>query len=228
VEKAYTMRDDSWYRKFVVHPLTKPMTYFCAKLNVSPNTITAISFLFYFLSAVLFGFGRLKIGAVCSLMGFFLDCMDGNVARLNKRSSFFGYWLDGTIDQISIYMILCGLSFHLGAQYLYLAVLFVLIPFTIFYRTALLIDRKENREFSEQDKSMVWKINSNWVRVLYKEMKDIRVVEPFGFFEAWMFLTVLFPLIGFPTAGIFAFFFIWVPVLAVKTIFYFTGKFEWK
>lgn len=86
------------------------------RLGITPNLLTAASFLFAILAAVLFalaGPGRvawLFWGAAAVSANAILDGLDGRLARLTKTESKRGDYLDHVVDRYSDAAILLGLA----------------------------------------------------------------------------------------------------------------------
>jgi len=75
-----------------------------------PNGITVISLLFSFVPASLYWLGMVQIAGLLLLVSGGLDLLDGAVARVTKRVSRFGGFLDSTFDRISDFAILGGIA----------------------------------------------------------------------------------------------------------------------
>ena len=94
-----------WFNRLVTRWFSIYITWLCVKFNVSANSVT-----FLMIVSGLTGFALciphllwLNIaGAVLLLLGEFLDCVDGEVARWNKKSSLKGKYLD------LVYHVLCN------------------------------------------------------------------------------------------------------------------------
>ncbi len=116
-------RRDSWWTVLLVDPLAIHLVRLADRLRwVTPNRITTLAFLSglgaasAFLAAA-FRPGEtlwLIVGAVAYHLAFTFDCVDGKLARWQRRSSPVGGWLDFSLDQIRVVM--CALAL-LGGQY---------------------------------------------------------------------------------------------------------------
>lgn len=81
----------------------------------SANEVTLLRTVVSFLALILLGTGRWEahIGAVAGFyVGFILDCVDGNLCRLNDSASYWGKFIDGLSD--SIYVLLAPLATGIG------------------------------------------------------------------------------------------------------------------
>jgi len=81
--------------------------------SLSPNYFTLISMILGFLSGFFFLRNKLLIGALFLILANIFDCADGQLARLNKKTSKFGKTLDGLADYITYISIFTGISYNL-------------------------------------------------------------------------------------------------------------------
>ena len=84
--------------------------------GVSPNTLTIASLVFALGAAFAFGFATservwlLFVGAVCVAINAILDGVDGKLARLAKKETKRGDYLDHAVDRYADVAILAGLA----------------------------------------------------------------------------------------------------------------------
>ncbi|UOF88961.1 CDP-alcohol phosphatidyltransferase family protein [Fodinisporobacter ferrooxydans] len=100
----YVMRKFSIY---ISYPLVK-------KTDISPNALTIIGILLGLISAASYMIGSpfsLLLGCLFYQMCYFFDCIDGEVARLRKKSSKGGEWLDIGLNYA---MALCNIAVVFG------------------------------------------------------------------------------------------------------------------
>jgi len=117
-----------FYRRFSI--------YFSLLLNllrVSPNVITLIAIL-YSIAAVIYPWFNdnmmigILMGGVFHQFAYFLDLVDGEVARLSKKSSYLGLWLDRILgDLLHLATMSIILSFFVYIQHQLLAVLWLVL-----------------------------------------------------------------------------------------------------
>jgi len=81
-------------------PLSYPFVRLAAKLKITPNFVTGLSFLSAFLAAIAFGFGNVYLGALFFFLRHYFDCADGALARMTKNFSKYGAMLDGIGDTV--------------------------------------------------------------------------------------------------------------------------------
>lgn len=76
------------------------VTRWCAQAGVSPNQVTAVSFVLVLAAFALFWRGEFGWGLLAAWIMTFLDTVDGKLARVTLRSSPFGNVFDHGIDLI--------------------------------------------------------------------------------------------------------------------------------
>ena len=81
-------------------------------LGLSPNAVTILGFLIVVISAVLVGFGHLRIGGAVFLAGGAMDLFDGALARLSQRVTLFGALLDSLFDRLGEAALYLGLAVY--------------------------------------------------------------------------------------------------------------------
>ena len=105
--------DDGFYSTFVVRKLSKPLTRLAIRLGLSPNVITALSFLIGVAAAALFASGQwwwVLLGAVLLQVSLIIDCVDGEVARATRQFTSVGAWLDAATDRVKEFAVYAGLA----------------------------------------------------------------------------------------------------------------------
>jgi len=86
--------------KYVFIPLAWPITWFCLKINLSPNQVTFFRLLIIILSYFLVYFDKDLTGYILIYLALIIDCVDGQVARVLDKASYFGKFFDGWVDCI--------------------------------------------------------------------------------------------------------------------------------
>ncbi len=116
---------DNAITRYLYRPVSMPLTKLLVWTPITPNQIS------YFV-AMLCAFGiwvtahrdieLALLGSVIVLVASYVDCCDGEVARLKLLSSRFGAWFDTVVDELSSvgYMIALGWHCHqyFGPEYL--------------------------------------------------------------------------------------------------------------
>jgi phosphatidylglycerophosphate synthase len=88
---------------FVVDPVGVPLSRRLARMSVvTPNRLTAVALALGVAAAACFATGRLRIGGALFLLRFFVDCLDGTVARIQGSCSKRGAYVDLGADVIGV------------------------------------------------------------------------------------------------------------------------------
>jgi hypothetical protein len=88
---------------FAVDPLGIPLSRRLARLRVvTPNRLTAVALLLGVAAAACFASGLLRAGGVLFMLRFFVDCLDGTVARLQGSCSTRGAFFDLAADVVGV------------------------------------------------------------------------------------------------------------------------------
>jgi phosphatidylglycerophosphate synthase len=90
---------DALAEVFLVDPITLPIAKFLAKLKVHPLVITFFALIFRLAGAVLFIVNLPDIGAISSIVGFYLDGIDGKIARIRHLDEELHGTMDFLLDQ---------------------------------------------------------------------------------------------------------------------------------
>ncbi|QYJ04202.1 CDP-alcohol phosphatidyltransferase family protein [Nocardioides panacisoli] len=114
---------------FAVDPLGQPLARRLAGMGaVTPNRLTAVALTLGVAAAACFATGRLRTGGVLFLLRFFVDCLDGAVARLQGTCSTRGAFFDLGADVIGVTAAYAALGWYLvDAGHLALPWLLVLL-----------------------------------------------------------------------------------------------------
>lgn len=94
------------------HIFDKPLESTAKKISFTPNTLSITGFL-VMLAACYILISNLRIGGIIILVGGFFDILDGVVARVNKKRSRFGAFLDSVLDRYSDALILLAIAWNL-------------------------------------------------------------------------------------------------------------------
>jgi phosphatidylglycerophosphate synthase len=76
------------------------LTRLCARLGISPNTVSVVGGIFCVLAMILFWHGHYWLGMAVGLVFMVLDTVDGKLARCTITSSWLGNILDHGLDLI--------------------------------------------------------------------------------------------------------------------------------
>lgn len=102
------------WTRLTVDPFATPLADWLARSrHVTPNRVTGLAILLAVGSATSFVQGLYPLGGVLFLLRFFLDCLDGKVARAQGTSSTRGAVLDLAADVGGIALVVAALSWSL-------------------------------------------------------------------------------------------------------------------
>lgn len=104
---------DAWWTVLVVDPIAVRAVWFVHRFLpwVTPGLLTGISFVFGVVAAVGFAFERNIVAVLFYQAGFLFDCMDGRLARLQRRTSELGALLDGLTNHLVYVFALLGIVY---------------------------------------------------------------------------------------------------------------------
>jgi len=140
-------RPDSFYQFITSKYISKPLVPLLIKLGFrNPNSVTIISFLLLTASSILLlilplsnAVNRIII-AVLIEVSFILDLSDGQLARVLKKTSLFGAWLDKYLDragEMVLYTAIGYVTWKLQGNFIYfimgLSTGFLFTYYTIIY-----------------------------------------------------------------------------------------------
>lgn len=97
------------------HFLDKPLENIAKKIPIAPNVLTIIGF-FVNIFASFILISNLSIGGMMILAGGLFDVLDGVIARINKKTSRFGAFLDSFLDRYSDAFIFLAIALNLGRK----------------------------------------------------------------------------------------------------------------
>lgn len=113
-------KNDEWWSSFVTSPIAIAANYFVVDVKwLTPNIITALSFIVAIISVVFIVMGGLSnfiIAALLIQLSHVLDCMDGQMARYRKTSSFFGSYFDKFTDHVQVIIWFCAVGYAAYVQ----------------------------------------------------------------------------------------------------------------
>lgn len=145
---------DGLISKYINRPLSKRLTKCILHFspNCNPNLISICSAVVGIIGAILFAIEIPIIAAILVQASSIIDGSDGEVARANKRASFYGGFFDSVIDRYVDSFVILGLIFFslnfLPLEFtLFLGMLTLSGSFLISY-TAGKVESKDEIDFS--------------------------------------------------------------------------------
>ncbi|MBW2977449.1 CDP-alcohol phosphatidyltransferase family protein [Candidatus Woesearchaeota archaeon] len=109
-------------------------------LGITPNRLTNLTFVLIFLSFYLFATKRLFLGGIAITISYLTDILDGHIARVNKKTTKLGFFLDKSSDMLRP---IIWIALGIGNFVSYMVVSLVL--FTIIYNFYLVNMAKLNK-----------------------------------------------------------------------------------
>jgi phosphatidylglycerophosphate synthase len=102
-----------------------PIARLLALLRLSPNKITILGLIFSILTAFMYASGELIYAFYLLLCTCFFDVIDGTVARITKKTTKFGGFLDSVLDRYSDSIILIGIAIYLEEHFILIFIVLV-------------------------------------------------------------------------------------------------------
>jgi phosphatidylglycerophosphate synthase len=103
--------------RYIYRPLSVPLASVLARTFMTPLQLTWISAVLTVGGGVLFGFGEYIAGVLMTLAGQIADCADGDLARMTKRTSRTGAFLDSVLDRWTDAALIVGLGLSAPNRY---------------------------------------------------------------------------------------------------------------
>ncbi|MGE0402330.1 MAG: CDP-alcohol phosphatidyltransferase family protein [Kofleriaceae bacterium] len=109
---------DNAITRYLYRPVSFPLTRLLVWTPITPNQVSGIVALMVAIGCYLTfsaSFTRVIAGTVLILAASYVDCCDGEIARVKLMSSRFGAWMDTVVDELSSvgYMVAIGYHCHL-------------------------------------------------------------------------------------------------------------------
>lgn len=108
------------------HVFDKPLEKIAGSIPLEPNTLTIAGFIVTIVASYFLTY-NLLVGGLLVIAGGMFDVLDGVVARVNRKSSRFGAFLDSVLDRYSDAFILLALAWNFLNDHNYPAVALCLL-----------------------------------------------------------------------------------------------------
>ena len=162
----------------IINPINRLLLKWLKKTNVTPNQLTVLSFAIIVAGAVLIVFRAhwiQAVGGILILTGFFIDCLDGDLARLKNMKSPLGAMLDPMLDRfgesaIAIGSALSGWCYD-GSVWWLIGGMFLIAMSQIYF---YIVD------------ALVWKLRDSAIDMKKKRPKLMGTAVRFGTIEPFM------------------------------------------
>jgi CDP-L-myo-inositol myo-inositolphosphotransferase len=96
--------------RFLNRPISSRISMAISRFRPNPGTISVIALLLCAIGSSLLAFGKGIAGGVFVQLGSVVDGVDGEIARLQYRTSAWGALMDGVLDRIGDAMVVAGLA----------------------------------------------------------------------------------------------------------------------
>jgi archaetidylinositol phosphate synthase len=112
--RAAIKTPDTWWPTVFSGPAANRLVAWVADSDrVTPNRITGISLAVGVVDGALFAVGRYPWTVAAGLLlqlAFILDCADGQLSRLRRTSSLYGYYIDKIVDRLKVSAVFLGVA----------------------------------------------------------------------------------------------------------------------
>lgn len=105
---------DGSVSKFLLRPLSWPVSYLFLKIGATPNLVTGISAICCLVALVCTVFPHPALHAIAISLFFIfalLDCVDGNMARTIGKKTIYGGWVDAAGGYFAYFTIFFAIAF---------------------------------------------------------------------------------------------------------------------
>jgi len=122
------VKQDSLWTRFVLRPISFPVTWAALAMRLSPASVSYFSALVSIAGGILFAWPLpLYSGLGCILFNVFavLDCVDGNMARVSGKANAWGGWADAVTGFIAYTSVFFSLGVYMYLKTLWWPVLLV-------------------------------------------------------------------------------------------------------
>jgi phosphatidylglycerophosphate synthase len=106
---------DNAITRYLYRPVSFPLTRLLVWTPITPNQVSYLVACFVALGCYLTADGSMNraiAGTATILAGSYLDCCDGEIARIKLLSSKWGAWLDTIVDELSSVGYMAALGWH--------------------------------------------------------------------------------------------------------------------
>ena len=108
--KTLSKSTDGVVSRWLNRPISTRLTRFLVRTPLSPDTVTAISFMIAVASGILFAVGHLVWAGLLAQFASVIDGVDGEIARLKFRETRLGAFVDSLLDRYGDSAIVLGMS----------------------------------------------------------------------------------------------------------------------
>lgn len=118
--KILVKPQDNAVTRYLYRPVSFPLTRWLVKTPITPNQVSYIVAALVVIGCWLTAHASMRAalaGTIVVLIASYVDCCDGEIARLKLLSSKFGAWLDTIVDELSSLGYMVALGWHCHLRY---------------------------------------------------------------------------------------------------------------
>jgi CDP-diacylglycerol--glycerol-3-phosphate 3-phosphatidyltransferase len=119
--------------KYFYRKLSRPTAIILNKLNLEPNQVTILSFILGAISGFIFYYKMFIFGLIVLFISEILDCADGDLARLKKKVSKKGEFMDSFLDRVVEVFVFYGLILTNSSQLMLVGTLALVCSILVSY-----------------------------------------------------------------------------------------------
>jgi len=191
----------TWWALLCIYPLARPLTVFIVnQTRITPNQITFAAIGLRLITAGCFLTGTrwgLIVGALTYYLAYVCDCTDGTVARIKKQASELGRYLDHVADLVGDVLILAVLAWTQNLLFTPLVFGMLFMHISECYMSYLAGFAISPVNQGQPSFALFGQVNR------YRRWWFDRNIKSFFSFPDYTALVfVIFPLLGFPAAGL--------------------------
>jgi phosphatidylglycerophosphate synthase len=170
LERILIKPQDNAITRYLYRPVSLPLTRLLVRTPITPNQISYLVALLAAVGLWLTAHAQMSwaiAGTALILVSSYVDCCDGEIARLKLLSSRYGAWLDTIVDELSSlgYMLAIGWHCHLhfGPGYLgdlgfdpWLAVMwlslatYLLALYCLYYNIIVIVGSANSQDYASK------------------------------------------------------------------------------
>jgi phosphatidylglycerophosphate synthase len=191
----------TWWALVFIYPLARRLTVLIVnRTSITPNQVTFSAMGLRSVTAFCFWYGSrwaFIVGAVAYYLAYVCDCADGPIARLTKKTSELGRYLDHVADLVGDIVILLVLAYGQGllpSPMIFGMIFIHVAECYISYLSGFAISNNEKAQPSFFLFERINKYRRWWFE------KNIKSFFSFPDYAALVF--VFFPLLGKPATGL--------------------------
>ncbi len=196
-------KESGWWVYLIRNRLTRILAFFLANFTeVSPNFITFFSFFISIAGGAFYLIGShwaMIIGAISYELAQILDGVDGLIARVKKKSSAFGAYLDFFLDRVRNFILLFFLTVGQGTNDPFIFILGICyIGIKEVYLVSIIYQEKVLKDFSfpiHKGRDLLRESSKGFIKKYLSFTKRIKICPYYTDLDTDFLVFVLFPIL---------------------------------